>query len=206
MHKKWHTFCIWLLGIAYMIQIVRVGMYDSAYRVLMDEDPESIEGYIDAEAYYEETSDILKRIPADESPTVQTGREIIKDMRKRGFRKNPIYTDYTLTGRYLDEQKVTRSSRKYPSYQTMYVSKANELWTIITINGCVMANPVLYNLSSKLGAQIVLAESDSIMVYDGPTNMFYEVVPKTDIIVKVVDRIDAKTLDGLTEDEIGELK
>ena len=83
------------------------------------------------------------------------------------------------------------------------ISSNEELWTIIVLNGCIMANPVSFNVESDLGVQLIIAESDVISCYDSQTNMFYETIPnETELIVKVVDRIDAETLDSLTVEVI----
>lgn len=69
-----------------------------------------------------------------------------------------------------------------------------------------MANPVSFNAESELGVQLIIAESEVISCYDSQSNMFYETIPnETELIVKVVDRIDTETLDRLTVEVIKEL-
>ena len=111
-----------------------------------------------------------------------------------------------MTGDYSEATEISQgSSTKHPTYQTYYVSKNGDVWTIFMINGAIMANPVSYNIQSDLDAQVILSESNTVMSYDGTTNGFYETIPnKSSLIVKTVDRIDAETLENLTIGAIDE--
>ena len=154
----------------------------------------------DADAYYAENSKILSEIKVNESSKVTTETETINILNNRGFQDYPIITEYSMDGEYSDAVEIsTASSTKHPSYQTFYMSKSGDVWTIFVINGVVMANPVTYNLQSQRSAQLIISESDSVTSYDSTTNKFYETIPnESELIVKKVSKIDAETLESLT--------
>ena len=69
-----------------------------------------------------------------------------------------------------------------------------------------MANPVTYNLQSKLDAQVIISENESVVSYDSTTNMFYETIPdKSALIVKRLKQIDAESLGKLNNEGIDKL-
>ena len=119
---------------------------------------------------------------------------------------NPV-NQYTMDGSYTDPIDATSgSSEKHPMYTTSFVSKTGEVWTIYEINGNLMTNPVTYNLNRGSGVQVIISESKIVTSYDGTTNSFYETIPNDSaLIVKVVKRIDADTLNELTVEAIGAL-
>ena len=207
MNKKWQIALIWLGGITVVALIVMVGMKNSVERKMFEDQVAEVgDNHIDAEEYYQENSDVKNVIEVEKSSTTQTETQIIEEIEDRGFENIDIYTDYSIDGEYLNGMKIDESNDKHPSYQMTYISSNNELWTIIVLNGCIMANPVSFNVESDLGVQLIIAESEVISCYDSQTNMFYETIPnETELIVKVVDRIDAETLDSLTVEVIKEL-
>lgn len=207
MNKKWQIALIWLGGIAVVVLIVMVGMKNSVERKMVEDQVAEVEdNHIDAEAFYQENSDVKNVIEVEKSSTTQTEKQIIEEIDDRGFENIDIYTDYGIDGEYLNGVKIDGSNDKHPSYQMTYISANDELWTIIVQNGCIMANPVSFNAESELGVQLIIAESEVISCYDSQTNMFYETIPnETELVVKVVDRIDAETLDRLTVEVIKEL-
>lgn len=207
MNKKWQTALIWLSGVAIVALIIFVGMKSSVERKIVEEKvEENGTDYINAEEYYEENSDVQNIIDVKESKNVQTEIQIIEEVENRGFSDITIYTDYSMDGEYLNKTEIRKSNDKHPSYQMSYISSNDELWTVIVMNGCIMANPVSFNIESELGVQLIISESEKIMCYDSQTNAFFETIPnKSELIVKVVDRIDADTLDKLTIEVIKEL-
>lgn len=160
----------------------------------------------DADSYFEDNATILSKIDANDSTTVTTEAETCDTLAERGLDEYPITTEYSMTGDYSEATEISQgSSTKHPTYQTYYVSKNGDVWTIFMINGAIMANPVSYNIQSDLDAQVILSESNTVMSYDGTTNRFYETIPnKSSLIVKTVDRIDAETLENLTIGAIDE--
>lgn len=161
----------------------------------------------DADAYFEANAQVLAKTPAESSAAVPTEAEACAELADRGFTDYAVTAEYAMDGSYTDAVEVSdASSAKHPYYQTFYVSAGGDLWTIFVINGAVMANPVSYNLQSSLGVQVVLSQTPAVMSYDGTTNTFFETIPDpTELIVKVVARIDAATLDSLTAEAIDAL-
>lgn len=162
---------------------------------------------LDAEEYFQQNSQVIEEINANDSNEVLTEAETVKTLAERGFKDVPITTEYTIDGIYNDACEISDSSTiKHPIYETYYVTEKTELWTIMVINGDVMAIPVSYNLQSALGVQVVISESTSVTSYDSSTNKFYKNVPNESVmIVKVVEKIDAETLENLTIEVIDAL-
>lgn len=161
----------------------------------------------DAKDYYNESGQIVEIIKAGESSTVSTEAEVIDELVQRGFEQYATSSQYSMDGNYTDPIEATSgSSDKHPMYITQYVSEAGEVWTIYEINGNVMANPVSYNLNSGLKVQVIVSESRIVTSYDSATNSFYDTIPnESALIVKVVKKIDAETLNGLTAEVLGGL-
>ncbi len=158
-----------------------------------------------ADSYYEQNAELIATFSVTQSEDVQTEKSIENILKERGFIDYPIWSEYTIDGDYYTASETSGSEEKHPMYQTYYVSSNNEVWTIIVVNGSVMANPVSYNMQSDLGVQILFAESEVITSYDSVTNKFYESIPnESELIVKVVEKIDAATLEKLSIEVIEE--
>ena len=161
----------------------------------------------DADAYYEDNVTIISVTDAKSSKTVQAEKDIIDDLKSRGFVEISAYTDYEMDGTFHQETEIDADSKEqHPKYKAYYISEANEFWTLIWINGKIMANPVTYNFESENEVQLVLSEDEKINGYDNYTGKFYETIPDENaLIVKVVEAIDKETLDRLTAEEIEKL-
>ena len=69
------------------------------------------------------------------------------------------------------------------------------------INGYIMANPVTYNYETDSNVQTIISEKNTVMSYDATTNTFFETIPNISALnIKVVDKIDSKTLENLMEE------
>ena len=154
----------------------------------------------DAQTYYGENSTVAAAVKADTAETVTSEKETYDLLRERGFTQVSITSEYEMDGTYYEAKAISSTSgKKHPIYQAIYVSSSNEIWSLFVINGAVLANPVSYNMQSKLGVQTIISERDTIMSYDSTSNQFFETVPKsTALNVKKVEKIDAQTLDALT--------
>lgn len=158
------------------------------------------------EDYYNKNSEIIKKYNVIESETIQNETQISQDITQRGFDINQTTCDYSIDGTYLGTQNISDSQEKHPMYETIYVSSNGDIWNVISINGYIIANPVSYNMNSDLNRQTILSESETIIGYDSENNIFYETIPEdSELIVKIVDVINAETLDALTEEKISEL-
>lgn len=160
-----------------------------------------------ADEYFQQNSQIAEEINANDSDEVLTEEEAIRTLAERGFKDFPITTEYTMDGTYNDASEISGSSSiKHPIYTMYYVTQNNELWNIMIINSDVMAIPVSYNIQSSLGVQVVISESEEVTSYDSTTNKFYKNIPnESAMIVKIVEIIDAESLENLTIEVIDTL-
>lgn len=166
--------------------------------------PTKPENPTEADEYYWDNAEVVDVIDAQESKNVMTETEVITTLKERGFVDYPITYDYSIDGEYMDDtEAVEGSTDKHPMYQTYYAAKNGDIWTVFVINGAVIANPVSFNVESELEAQLLFSETKELTSYDEETNKFYVTIPKeTAAIVKVVEKINAETLDKLTIEEI----
>jgi len=161
----------------------------------------------DADEFYEQNSHIKTAVDVNDSDVVQTEKELCENLSTRGFVDYPVTTEYSMDGVYFDATNISEaSSEKHPIYQTYYVTANGEVWTIFIINGSVMANPVSYNMQSGVGVQVIISESETVTSYDSTKNKFYETIPdKSALFVRVVEEINAETLESLTFGGIDDL-
>ncbi len=162
---------------------------------------------VDADAYYEQNSTIISVVDANASEEVQTEKEVIEDLENRGFSETSVFTNYDMDGTFHEEIEIgDMPADKHPKYMAYYITENEEVWTLIWINGKILANPVSYNLQSTLPAQLVISETKTINGYDNHTGKFYETIPNDSaLIVKVMDNIDKNLLESLTIEEIDKL-
>ncbi|MBQ6380932.1 MAG: hypothetical protein IJJ41_04960 [Clostridia bacterium] len=163
----------------------------------------------DAATYYSQNAQkLLSVIPADSSKAVFSEQKIGEELTARGFGKNaPITYEYGMDGSYEEKTPVDNSSLdKHPQYTVVYMAQSGDYWTITVSNGSVTAYPVSYNLEHNSGAEVILAETDSVTAYDNQTNSFYELIPKPSVLVlKQIPAITAEALERLTAEEIDKL-
>lgn len=157
--------------------------------------------------YWDNAEEVISVMDVNESENVPTEAEVTEILKERGFVDSPITCEYAMDGTYNDEDETTDGSvEKHPMYETYYISADGEVWTVSVINGQIIANPASFNLESELESQLLISESEKITSYNDESNKFYETIPKKSaVIVKMVDRIDAETLDRLTIEEINNL-
>lgn len=169
-----------------------------------DEDEQYVVEFVDADKYFEENTKVISKFKVEDSIDVKTESETSKNLEERGFTDFEIFSDYSMSGEYIDEKPISDTSEeKHPDYHAYYVTESGLVWTLHITNNEVRATPVSYNMQSTLEAQVTLAESEVVIGYDNITNMFYETIPnKSLLIVKVVDEITADFLEGLTLEEI----
>lgn len=155
--------------------------------------------YPDAEEYFKENSKVLQVVSAKESTNVLSEKEVTKLLYERGFTQNSITTSFSMNGDYGDDKVISESSsEKHPMYQTYYVSSGNKTWSIVVIDGSIMAYPLTYTGNNPNGATVTVSETKEIVSYDFSSNSFYRNIPnENNITVRVVDRIDSNTLDSL---------
>jgi len=159
----------------------------------------------DAESYYEDNSQVLSVVKAGDSKEVRSEKQASQELAQRGFDSYPVSSYYSMDGEFGETEISGESSEKHPSYETLYLSEAGEVWAIYVIDGKIMANPATFNSESGLNVQLILSETASVVSYDNVTNKFYETIPDpAALIVKTVASIDAMTLDNITIDVLKE--
>ena len=151
---------------------------------------------------WENAKEVKQVIDVNIAPGVQTETQVIDTMTNRGFTDYDVIYDFTMDGEYCEEvETVNGSSAERPRYFTYFVSDSDDVWTIYSINGAIFAYPASFNLESDLGVAVLVSESEELTSYDYDTNKYYVTIPdESGVIVKVVDRIDAATLNSLTSD------
>lgn len=161
----------------------------------------------DADDYFDKNTSVKSEIKANESDDVRSEEDVYDDFVERGFSSNPITAEYDMNGKYYAATEISRySSEKHPMYQTYYITSNGDVWMIFEINGAVIANPLSYNAQTEKGVQLMLSESNTITSYDSTKNKFYINVPNADVLsVKKVDKINAETLENLTNKELDRL-
>ena len=168
--------------------------------------PTKPENPSDADNYYWDNSEeVIKVINAKESEDIQTESEVVSFLKERGFGDDfEITYNSDMDGNYVDDTEIAEDSTdKHPMYETSYIAENGDVWTIFVVNGAIFARPVSFNLESELEAELLFSETKEITSYDDETNKFYVTIPKESAaIVKVVDKIDAETLDKLTVEVI----
>ncbi len=160
--------------------------------------------YPDVEKYFEENSTVLEIVSVSNSKEVYTEKDVSELLESRGFTEYEITTTYSIEGKYFRDKEISNaSSDKHPLYETYYVTENNMIWLISVINGCIMATPSSYNLANYDNVPVLVSESEDVVSYDSSTNSFYINIPNKDILdVRVVDKIDAKTLEAFSAEEL----
>ncbi|MBR4727942.1 MAG: hypothetical protein IK080_08655 [Clostridia bacterium] len=162
---------------------------------------------VDMEAYYGENGRIVSVVQADQSTALHTEADAVRNLTGRGFSQFPVTSDFSIDGEYREPEEVSDGSTQlHPIYETNYITRNGDVWVIYEINGQCLANPVSYNMGSGNSAQLIFSERDTVMSYDASGNRFYETLPdESALIIRVIDRIDAETLESLTKGEIDAL-
>ena len=196
MDKK-KTIIILLIG---AVIIVAAGYFIKKTKSNKAEYPEISE--VDVKEYMQNNAEsIISTQQVKKSKSMQSEKDVIEELSQRGFDQYDITYNYSKDGKYIDEQKATNTKTKHPVYQTMYVASSGEMWSIIVTGNSIIANPVSYNLDMNAEVQTVISENETVVSYDSKNNEFYETIPKSsELVVKVVNRIDTTTLDSLTEE------
>jgi len=161
----------------------------------------------DADSYFEDNSNIISVVDAIDSADVFSEAEVYDFLVERGFDEYPITTEYTMEGEYFVATEISiHSSIKHPIFQTYYVSPNGDFWLLFVIDGVIVASPISYNEQSNIGVSVVISEKNTVTSYDGTTNKFYETIPnEAELVIKKIVRIDSKTLDSLSIEEINNL-
>ena len=157
--------------------------------------------YADAQKVLNENGSVTDTTAAQDAKGVLTEAQIWENFDKRGFTQSPIITNYTMEGAYADAAEISKDgSDTHPLYRTHYTAKDGTLWSIMYINGTVMATPLTYQDDEELtNPPLILSESENLISYDNVTNSFYTTKPnEAQMQLKKVDTINAKMLEEYT--------
>ena len=161
---------------------------------------------IDAQAFYSANGSIVSSILAPESTAVLSERQVYEAYLERELMQSDVYAQYDMEGNMIEMRRISNfSDAKHPEYVAYYTTASGDIWSITVINGKFIANPLSYN-AKKGAVQVLFAEGDTLEAYDSVTNKFYTVKPNAESVnLKSVARIDAQTLEALTEGAIDAL-
>ena len=158
----------------------------------------------DAKTYYEERGTIVETADLSQSNVMLSEAEVYKMLTERGFDQNPITTSLDRNGDYIDEKRISSSSKdKHPVYETEYTSADGMSWIIMVISDKVVADPIYFNFVSQKYAETIVAENENVTSYDGVTKQFFVTSPsEAALIIKRVDKITSQSLDRMTMEEL----
>ena len=160
--------------------------------------------YPDVESYFEENGDVKEIVSVSDSKEILSGKEVIQMLKERGFSDIIVTSSFTMDGEYCDEEIISESSDdKHPMYEAEYVNSGGELWILTIIKDQITASPITYQISGATTLSVLYSEKETLTSYDNMDNRFFITVPNDDFLdLRVVDRIDADTLDTLTAEAI----
>lgn len=169
--------------------------------------PARPENLPEEEEYFWDNSDVIDVINADESEVVPSEEEVVNIFADRGFVEFPITYDFAIDGTFVDNTEVLADSfEKHPVYYTYYRTQNNDIWIIYIINDSILAYPLSYNMESTRSAELIFSEFEYITSYVDGSNKYYVTIPyESMMIVKVIDQINAETLERLTNAAIDAL-
>lgn len=156
--------------------------------------------YPNVERYFNDNSSIVSVIRVQDSDNTLSESDAMQLFKDRGFTGYPVTTEYSINGEFNEATEIiSSSSSKHPIYQSFYVNSSNELWTILVIDGVIMASPITFNIQHSDHVPVVVSESKEIVSYDSSTNSFYRTIPNESIMdVRIYSQIDSSLLDSLT--------
>lgn len=162
---------------------------------------------IDADAYYSAHGTVVSSVSAYESLELLGEGDAYRAFSERELAANDVFAEYNVAGDMTPSMRISGySSEKHPVYTAYYRTAGGDLWSVSQINGKFIANPLSYNAKNPSAPQVLFSESDTLETYDCVTNKFFTVRPAADAIsLKTVARIDAQTLEALTEGAIATL-
>lgn len=132
--------------------------------------------------------------------------EVVEMNKSRGFGDLPIIVDFDTEGNYSDLHVVdtnTDLDKKFAVYHMLYTTPDQIMWTIYVNDGTYLAVP-LGKSEQVVMKEIIFSETDYTVNYDGSTNEYSNIKldTLTDEVGVQVERIDAKTLDSYSIDDL----
>lgn len=146
------------------------------------------------EEYKDESiTKILKKEDVKKSKNIITAKELYAMLSERGITDFAVEFVYDMDGNLVEDLTIinNNSTEKYPMYFLSYkVPTTENIWTITVIGNLITAFPKDGNDNN-----LCLTESEKFMSYSPDENKLYYVVPNKKMFdIKVVDKIDVKTI------------
>lgn len=159
----------------------------------------------DSDDYFSQNSEVVQEIAADTAGRTET--EAYQNLEERGFAGQPINVEYDMNGEYSSATEISPTGTlKHPIYYTMFIAENGDVWMIFEINGAVFASPISYNYGNSYSVEVMISETETITSYDSTVNKFYVTKPLESVLnVKVVERIDAETLNRISTEGVDSL-
>ena len=135
-----------------------------------------------------------------EENSMYTEKEVIKELKKRGFELPIMTSSEDNLDVYIPSTVEDDSDKKHLLYFTNYLSTNHEEWVIYVLGKDVFASPVSFDIED--GEDYVVIESGSSSEKLSNSGTSSKIVSKLDTnhenyIFVEVEKVDAKTLDGL---------
>ncbi len=164
--------------------------------------PESLSS---SEQYFWDYYDVYQVTDVTTSDKMYSEKEVLELLGDRGFEQCTVEYYFTVEGEWVDFLEASNDSvEQHPMYVVEYISNSLEFWAIYIVNDQIWASPLTYNLNEREDAHAVyISETGTIQEHVSKNNQFYTLIPKPEYCkIKVVDRIDAATLNSLTRKEL----
>lgn len=163
--------------------------------------------YPDVDQFFNDNSDVQQIVAVSDSNDVMTEKEVIQDIEKRGFTDFYVTTEYDMNGNYYEAEEIASEGKdKHPIYDVVCTTQNGDIWELSYVNNQIIATPTSYLMESEREISVIVSESNTVTSYDSLGNRYFVTTPHADYaVVKVVDTIDAATLNSLTSEELEKL-
>jgi hypothetical protein len=163
--------------------------------------------YPDVDRFFNDNSDVQQIVDVSDSSDILTEEEVFTDIENRGFTDFYVTTEYDMSGTYYKAEEIAPDGKdKHPIYNAVCTTQNGNIWELSYVNNQIIATPTSYLMESEREVSVIVSESDTVTSYDSLGNRYFVTIPHTDYaVVKVVDAIDAETLNSLTSEELENL-
>ena len=154
-------------------------------------------------SHFEELGQVKRTLRAGSAAKLQTEKEAMSDLKKRGFDQFDITSSYDADGHWVEEIVISADGKmEHPLYETFFVPDEETLWVIYDYSGSIMAKPVLHPSLADEDTPVYLSETGTLMCFDAYNNTFYEIIPSPETAkVFQVSKVDSDTLIHWTYEE-----
>lgn len=185
-------------------KIIKVNNINNMIKVIVRQTESIEQETTNAEVFYKNNSEKVISVDAIEDMNVLSEKEVYLLMASRGFIQCLPTYEYDLNGNYIGETEISKDSDvTHPMYQNLYFTSKGDLWNIFIIGKTIVANPVYYNIQTNSKTQILIAENDMLTSYDDDKNLFYNTIPKKEVINLVtIKEINSESIKNIVFTEV----